>query len=200
MIKEALLQDTNNKLEELEAVSEAIKNKEQDIVSIAQQGKEELAELSAEWQEHQNELDNAQDMQTAREIQASKERIEQDIKLQKAVTENAIKKAVSDIEDLVGAFQNAFYSLKKSFSSLDKEVTATLSLRTLEEDESVMSSISHKASDLLGDMHRTLIAQGIVTQGESSYKGLHLSQAPLNAYSDYRKVTDKLKSVAVKVQ
>ena len=74
MIKEALLQDTNNKLEELEAVSEAIKSKEQDIVSIVQQGKEELAELSVEWQEQQNELDNAQDMQTAREIQASKER------------------------------------------------------------------------------------------------------------------------------
>ena len=51
MIKEALLQDTNNELEELEAVSEAIKSKEQDIVSIVQQGKEELAELSVEWQE-----------------------------------------------------------------------------------------------------------------------------------------------------
>ena len=200
MIKEALLQDTNNKLEALEAVSEAIKNKEQDIVSIVQQGKEELAELSVEWQEQQNELDNAQGMQTAREIQASKERIEQDIKLQKAVTENAIKKAVSDIEDLVGEFQNAFYSVKQAYSALDKEVTDTVSLRTLEEDESVMYSISHKVSNFMGDMNRTLIAQGIVTQGESLYKGLHLSQAPLNAYSKYRKVVDQLKSVAVKVQ
>lgn len=195
-VKEELIKDTNIKLEALEAVSEAIKAKEQDIVAIAQLGKEELAELSTEWHKQQNQLDDAPDLNTAREIQASKDRIEQDIRLQKAITENAIKRAVTDIEELAGEFKDAFYSVKQAYSALDMEIASTVNVRTLDEYEAMMNSLSSKASELRGDFNRTLIAQGIIKQGEASYKGFHLSQAPLNAYAKYTKVVSKLKSVA----
>lgn len=194
-VKEKLIKDITIKLEALEAVSEAVKAKENAIVAIAQQGKEELAELSAEWHEQQNQLDDAPDLNTAREIQARKDRIEQDIRLQKTITENAIKKAVTDIEELAGEFRDVYYSVKQAYSALDKEITATLNIRTLTEYETLMRSYSQKATNLMGDLNRSLIAQGIIKQGEPSYKGLHLAQAPLNAYARYVKVVEALKSI-----
>lgn len=194
-VKDKLVKVTNIKLEALEAVSEAIKAKEQDIVAITQSGKEELAELSTEWHEQQNELDNAPDLQTAREIQARKDRIEQDIRLQKTITENAIKKAVTDIEELAGEFRDVYYSVKQAYSALDVEVSATINVRTLDEYETLMSSYSQKASNLMEDLNRSLIAQRIIKQGKATYKGLHLAQAPLNAYARYVKVVEALKSI-----
>lgn len=195
LVKETLVKEVGVKLEALEAVAKAIQTKEEEIEHFVQQGKQELAELSAEWHSQQNLLETAPDLTTAREIQAVKESIEKDINLQKTVNANKIRTAVSEIEDLAEDFRSAFYSVKKAYTALDLEIAQTINLRTLEETENFMRQISNRAGNVLGDFNRTLIRQGIIKQGEAFHKGLHLSQAPLNAYSSYEKVVSSLKTV-----
>lgn len=194
-MKETLVKEVEVKLEALEAVAKAIQTQEEEIEQLVQQGKQELAELSAEWHSQQSLLDNAPDLTTAREIQAVKESIEKDISLLKSINDNKLKKSVKNIEDLAEDFRNAFDSVKKAYTVLDKEVAQTINLRTLEETENFMRQISNRAGNVLGDFNRILIRQGIIKQGEAFHKGLHLSQAPLNAYSNYEKVVNSLKTV-----
>lgn len=195
LVKETLVKEVEVKLEALEAVAKAIQTKEEEIEYFVQQGKQELAELSAEWHSQQNLLETAPDLTTAREIQAVKETIEKDINLQKTVNANKIRTVVSEIEDLAEDFRSAFYSVKKAYTALDLEVAQTINLRTLEETENLMRQISNRAGNVLGDFNRALIRQGIIKQGEALYKGLHLSQAPLNAYASYQKVVSSLKTI-----
>lgn len=195
LVKETLVKEVEVKLEALEAVAKAIQTKEEEIEHFVQQGKQELAELSTEWHSQQNLLEDAPDLTTAREIQAVKESIEKDITLQKALNDKKIKSAVNSIDDLAEDFRSAYYSVKKAYTALDLEVAQTINLRTLEETENLMRQISNRAGNVLGDFNRTLIRQGIIKQGEALYKGLHLSQAPLNAYASYQRVVSSLKTI-----
>lgn len=194
-MKEKLVEEVEVKLEALEAVAKAIQTQEEEIEQLVQQGKQELAELSAEWHSQQNLLETAPDLKTAREIQAVKESIEKDITLQKAINDNKIRTAVNGIDDLTEDFRNAFYLVQKAYTALDTEVAQTINLRTLKETEELMMQISSRAGNVLRNFNRTLIRQGIIKQGEVLYKGLHLSQAPLNAYSSYQKVISRLKTM-----
>ena len=158
-----------------------------------QSQREKVDALSVQLVDVNEALKGASTLEIARQAKNTIDSLKDDIVLQKSLNTNNVESKKKELNTVVTEFFDAYKTLKTSYNALDTEVALTINIRSLDEDDQTMRSISFEDENALREIKNILTKNGIIKQGEHLYKSFHLNQAPLDAYAKYVNVLTELK-------
>lgn len=173
-----MIKDMTAKVNEVKDARKAVEAVLDGIEELKAEGKEALVKMEHELQAKQEALTMAQDMGEAKLIKQQIDSLQEDIELQKAVTEAKVKGMTADIEDKAEAFFKSHKSASFLYNAVDNYMILNTNLSNLYTNMELMQGFSRALSGSFAGVKAILLDTGIVAQADQNriYKGIHLGQ------------------------
>ncbi|OIU71203.1 hypothetical protein [Rossellomorea aquimaris] len=206
-MKEQMLKDMEGKIAEVLESKSKIDALLDNIEEMQDENKSSLAKMEQDLKGHQEALTMALDLGEAKLIKKQIDSLQEEIELQKSVTEAIVKGKYADLEAKAEEFFKVHSSACFMFKAVDDYLVVNTTLSELNEVKGIMQSYSNTLSITFAGVRAILLDTGIVAL-ENQYKvyrGTHLGKrdvvSELNEFEyQIRPYMNKLRSYGFEIK